>query len=96
MNPTPHLDCNVAYLFKDGGPDDAPSAQTTMPNLMDARSTSAARSLNALVDSRRNAPAALLVCLAPNVPKALGVVGWLNSKRPQVLVVGTAANFFRV
>ena len=32
------------------------------------------------MDCRRNAQVALLACLAPNVPKALGVVGWLSSK----------------
>ena len=62
-----------------------------------ARSTSAARSLNALVDCQHNAQVALLACLAPNVPKALGVVGWLSSKESlcQFLVVGTAVNFVR-
>ena len=54
--------------------------RSQVSDLHTARSTSAARSLNVLVDCRRNAQVALLACLAPNVPKALGVVGWLSSK----------------
>ena len=46
------------------------------------------------MDSRRNAPVALLAYLAPNVPKALGVVGWLSSNSAVFWNVANCCEFF--